>query len=374
MDCDLHTEFGSPAYLSEVVARACRDRAPMNGSFDLTYRCNFRCVHCYCGHLVGQTRSQAAEIETKQALGLLSEAARAGCLMLLLSGGEPLLREDFIQIYTAARRLGFVVTVFTNASLVTQAHVDTFEEYPPEMVEVSVYGATEATYERITGVPGSFRRTRRGIEQLMARGIRVGLKTMILRDNVDEIGAIEALARDLGLRFRLDPLITARLDGDQTPLEQRVDAQRAVYMELASGERRKDLRLFFRRQQAAGAPGTGRAGELYYCGAGIASFHIDPRGLMHPCLLSPAIAYNAVTMGFDAAWKAVTAATDDVTWDGAGGCSDCPTIDLCGYCPGVFALEKASPFRPPDYLCQLGEYRLRGIGAEEPEVAHVRAK
>jgi radical SAM protein with 4Fe4S-binding SPASM domain len=343
----------------------------MNGAFDLTYRCNLRCVHCYGGHLVGQTRSQAAELDTKQVVGLLSEAARAGCLMLLLSGGEPLLREDFVQVYTAARRLGFVVSVFTNASLVTQAHVDAFGEYPPEMVEVSIYGATEATYERITGVPGSFRRARRGIEQLMARGVRVGLKTMILRDNVEEITAIEAMARDLGVRFRLDPLVTARLDGDQTPLEQRVDAQRAVEVELASGGRRAEMGRFFRRQQAAGAPGTGKAGELYYCGAGIASFHIDPSGFMHPCLLSTAIAYNAVTMGFADAWKAVTTAIDDVTWDGAGGCSSCPTIDVCGYCPGVFALEKASPSQPPDYLCQLGECRLRGIGAEEPEVAHV---
>jgi radical SAM protein with 4Fe4S-binding SPASM domain len=345
----------------------------MNGSFDLTYRCNFRCVHCYGRHLVGQTRSHAAELETTQVVDLLSEAADAGCLMLLMSGGEPLMREDFIQVYTAARRLGMVVSVFSNASLVTQAHIDTFGEYPPEMVEVSVYGATEATYERITGVPGSFRRARLGIDRLLAGGVRVGLKTMILRDNVEEVADIEAFARDLGVRFRLDPLVTARLDGDPAPLEQRVDPQRAVEIELSSGTRRAELSRFFRRQQAAGVPGTGKAGELYYCGAGIASFHIDPHGFMHPCLLSPAIAYNAVAMGFATAWKAVTAAIDDVTWDGAGMCVDCPTIDLCGYCPGVFALEKASPSRPPEYLCQLGEYRLRGIGAEEPEVAHVRA-
>jgi radical SAM protein with 4Fe4S-binding SPASM domain len=345
----------------------------MNGSFDLTYRCNFRCVHCYGGHLVSQSRTEAGELDAKQAIGLLSEAADAGCLMLLLSGGEPLLREDFCEIYAVARRLGMVVSVFTNGSLVTKPHLDVFAEYPPQIVEVSIYGATEATYELITGVPGSFRRAWRGIEQLLDRGVRVGLKTMILRDNVEEVGAMEAIARDLGLRFRLDPLVTPRLNGDLTPLEQRVDPERAVDIELSSGKRRAELRRFFVRQRAAGTPGTGAPGELYYCGAGIASFHIDPHGFMHPCLMSPGITYNAANMGFAAAWEAVTAAIDHVTWDGAGGCADCPTIDLCGYCPGLFDLEQASPSQPPDYLCRLGDCRLRGIGVQEPEVADVKA-
>ena len=92
---------------------------------------------------------------------------------------------------------------------------------------------------------------------------------------------------------------------------------------------------------------------------------------MHPCLMSPAIAYNAGSMGFDGAWKAVTAAVDEATFEGAGRCTDCPDIVLCGYCPGLFVLEKASPSRPPDYACRLGENRLRAIGLKRPEVVHV---
>ena len=73
---------------------------PVSGAFDLTYRCNLRCVHCYCGHATAQSPAQGAELGTDEVLRLLAEAADAGCLQLVLSGGEPLLRRDFAQIYT----------------------------------------------------------------------------------------------------------------------------------------------------------------------------------------------------------------------------------------------------------------------------------
>jgi MoaA/NifB/PqqE/SkfB family radical SAM enzyme len=373
MDCGLQAEVGSPAHLAEVFGRVCRDRVPFGGTFDLTYRCNFRCVHCYAGHLAGQTPLQAAEIETEKVFGLLSAAADAGCLLLLLSGGEPLLREDFTEIYAHARRLGMIVTVFTNASLVAQTHLDVFAEYPPHMVEVSVYGATEAVYERVTGVPGSFRRSQRGIERLLDGGVRVGLKTMILRENADEIAGIEAFAQSLGLPFRLDPMVTPRLDGDPKPLSQRVEPQRAVDIEMSTGERRSEVARFLERQKAAIGPDPAPVSRLYRCGAGIASFHIDSRGYMRPCLMSVPIAYNTATLGFARAWKAVTVAIDQARWEGTGGCVDCPTILLCDYCPGLFELEQASPSQPPEYVCRLGESRQRAVGEVRPEVVHVGA-
>jgi radical SAM protein with 4Fe4S-binding SPASM domain len=373
MDCAPQAELGSSEYLSTVLGRVCKDRVPLSGAFDLTHRCNFRCVHCYTGHLAAQPRSQAAELSTKQVTELLAAATHAGCLMLLLSGGEPLLREDFIDIYKAAKRLGLIVTVFTNASLITQAHLDAFSEYPPHTVEVSVYAASDATYERITGARGSFGRVRRGIDQLMERGVRVSLKTMILRDNVDEVLAIEALARGLGVRFRLDPTITPRLNGDPKPLDQRVDPERAVAIEMATETRQSDMARFVERQKTSGGGATASTSRLYRCGAGIASFHIDPQGYMHPCLMSRAIAYNTSAMGFGPAWKAVTSAVDEAKWEGTGGCADCPNILLCGYCPGLFELEHASPSRPPEYVCRLGENRYRAVDPDRAEVVGVKA-
>jgi radical SAM protein with 4Fe4S-binding SPASM domain len=293
---------------------------------------------------------------------LLVEVADAGCLSLLISGGEPLLRRDFVDIYTAAVRLGMLVTVFTNATLVDQRIVTSFVEYPPRQVEISVYGATEATYERITGVRGSFARAIRGIRGLLDAGVRVGLKTMILRDNAHEIEAIEAWAEELGVRFRLDSLVTPRLDGNPAPLEQRVDPGTAVALELGNQKRLSDLISFRDRQSPI--PETS---SLYGCYAGLTLFHVDPTGVVHPCLMSQEIGLDALGLGFEAAWHSLVAAMGRLQRREDSECAACNLKVLCGYCPGLFALESGSPHVHSEYLCRLGSERL-GIIEETCEV------
>jgi radical SAM protein with 4Fe4S-binding SPASM domain len=371
MYCETPIPTCSTARMREIFSRAETQRVPASGSVDLTYRCNYRCVHCYLGHLASGSGSRAAEMSARQLTELLREASDAGCLLLLLSGGEPLLRADFVEIYRAAKKLGFVVTVFTNASLVSEQHLAVFQEFPPHMVEVSLYGATEATYETITGVPGSFRRAYHGVEALVGRGVRVGIKTMILRDNAHEIGELNAWASNHGLPFRMDPLVTPRLNGDLAPLLQRVEPWRAVEIELDERERRIELARMFTALGDLEAGSSAKGDRVYRCGAGVASFHLDAGGFMHPCLMSRRTAYNAATMGFCEAWEAVKKAVDKVTWDATSKCARCESITLCGYCSALLELEGASPSRPPEYLCRLGEARLRAICHEVSEVGSV---
>jgi radical SAM protein with 4Fe4S-binding SPASM domain len=297
---------------------------------------------------------------------------------VVLSGGEPLLRKDFVDIYLAAKRLGMIVTLFTNASLVNERLLGVFEEYPPHEVEVSVYGATERTYERVTGVPGSFAKVRSAIDLMLDRGIHVRAKTMILRDNADEIGALDRLAHELGIGFRVDPLISPRLDGDPCPLEQRVDPERAVEIEADVTGLLESLRHFLDEHVPGCTTGDGPDAatgghRVYLCGAGKASFHVDPEGWIRPCQMS-AVAFDSTTTGFEAAWKAVVSSIDEMKWEGTGGCADCPYIMLCGYCPGLFALENASPARPPEYVCRLGQGRYSRIARERLEISGVRVE
>jgi hypothetical protein len=90
--------------------------------------------------------------------------------------------------------------------------------------------------------------------------------------------------------------------------------------------------------------------------------------------MSPAIAYNTLAMGFSSAWEAVTVAVDAATCDGSAGCAVCPYIMVCGYCPGLFALEQASPSRPPEYVCRLGRGRALAVGLEQLGVTGVTAR
>jgi radical SAM protein with 4Fe4S-binding SPASM domain len=338
--------------MARFTGRAVSARVPVSGSFDLTYRCNLKCTHCYAGHLSSQTQSEAGELSTEAVLRLLSEAADAGCLSMLLSGGEPLLRTDFAEIYRGARRLGLIVTVFTNATLVTDAIVELFKEFPPRLVEVSVYGATDQTCAAVTGVAESHSRAWRGIRSLVDGGVRVGLKTMILRDNLHEVALLDQMARELGVSFRLDPLVTPRLDGDRSPLIQRVDPSTAVALELGTEKRMSDASLFVERQSAI-VPTT----DLYQCGAGAIGFHLDPQGVLRPCLMSRTVVFDAAALGFSTAWGSLTTLVGGLKRDETSECITCGWRTTCGYCPGLLALEDDPVQHSSSYICRLGEHR-----------------
>jgi len=200
----------------------------------------------------------------------------------------------------------------------------------------------------------------------------VGLKTMILRENVEEIDGMDALARELGVPFRLDPQVTPRLNGDLQPLEQRLDPERAVEVEMRVDAYRESMTEAYRDRQAEAGEQSRLANRIYLCGAGQTTFHVDPRGTVHPCIMSQ-IGYDAVSMGFGAAWHAIAGAVDAAICEGVNRCAGCADILLCGYCPGIFALEGASPAQPPGYVCRLGELRRRAVGSETMEVVGVNA-
>ena len=165
------------------------------------------------------------------------EAADLGAVWCLLTGGEPLLREDFADVFLGLKRLGLLVSVFTNACLVTPEHVELFRQYPPRDVEVSVYGATAATYEAVTRRPGSYDAFVRGLELLLAGGVHVRLKAMALRSNGHELDEIarfcRAHTRDY---YRFDPLLHLRFDGDPARNDE-IRGERLTPAEIVAFER-----------------------------------------------------------------------------------------------------------------------------------------
>jgi radical SAM protein with 4Fe4S-binding SPASM domain len=322
------------AYFREFFTRAEAARVPLAGSLELTRRCNLRCVHCYLGPQERVRRDARREMTTAQVLAILDQLVAAGCLSLLITGGDPLLRRDFPEIY----RL-----------------VELFQDLPPRVVEITLYGATAETYERITGVPGSYRRCLAGVRRLHKAGIRLGLKTMLMTVNSHELDAIEGLARSFGADFRFDPVLNACLDGDSGPLGLRVDAVQVVRLEFASQERRQRWVDFHARY-----PDIALSDRLYQCGAGETGFHVDAFGKLQPCLMIPGFSYNLMTGAFAEGWASV-GQVRQVRASHSNRCAACERRTYCGFCPGLLALETGDPQIASDYLCALGDARLRAI-------------
>ena len=201
---------------THVLARSPGARFPWAGQWELTCRCNLKCVMCYtdCFNTPAQIRQ---ELTTEEVIRILDELQEAGCVELTFTGGEPLARPDFMTIYEAAHRRGFFVTIFTNGTLITPSIADRWAEARPQSVEISLHGLSSAVFDGVTQVPGSLDRCRQGIALLMARRIPVVLKTVGLTMNWTEVLAVKQFADSLGpgVTWRFGQYLRERLGQDR---------------------------------------------------------------------------------------------------------------------------------------------------------------
>jgi radical SAM protein with 4Fe4S-binding SPASM domain len=340
-------------YLERFHTKVMQQRVPLSGSLDLTHQCNLRCVHCYLGNKGSRIASGKKELSTGQWIGLIDEFTDAGCLFLLMTGGEPLLRKDFAEIYSHAKKRGLLVTVFTNGTLIADEILRLFEDLPPQTVEITLYGAKDSTYESITGVKGSYQKCLGGIEKLLNSGINLILKTILMRPNHQEFWDIQKMAKEYGVRFRFDSAIFPSIDGDKTPIQLRVDPAEAVQKEFSDGERSAQWRDFFTRMQ-----GLPFSDTLYDCGAGLTTFHVDPYGWLKPCLMVQSLRYELSQGNFRMGWQNVMPKIREKKVDPDHPCARCERRLLCGYCPAFFHLENGAENICSEYLCAMGRHRL----------------
>jgi radical SAM protein with 4Fe4S-binding SPASM domain len=348
-----HALAHGKADVLRLQEKAVRQRLPLSGTLELTRSCNLRCVHCY---QASSRRGRPVELDTGRWLALIDEIVAAGCLNLLLTGGEPLLREDFGKVYRYARERGLLVTIFTNGTRVSREIVELFRDLPPVSVEISLYGASEEVYEAVTGVRGSYRRCLEGIDSLLAGGVNLSLKTVLMRRNIEELSAMEAMAEERGVKFRIDGGVFPGLDGDRGPLEERVPAAAVVEAEFADPARSGKWVEYLRKE------GGKRGGEeLYSCGAGLTSFHVLAEGRMTPCLMLTEPFFDLGEGSFVEGWETVLARFRELKAGPDYPCRSCGKRAVCGLCPAFFALESGREEEPSAFLCEIGDRRMEAL-------------
>ncbi len=337
--------------------RAYADRIPISATLELTSRCNLRCRHCYLGNQEEQHSKRSQERDTAAVLASLDEWAAAGCLYLLITGGDPMMRKDFAQVYRHARELGMLVTVFCDGILVTPAIIELFKELPPRKVEVSIYGSTPETYETVTRVPGSHANAWRGIRRLHDNGIRIGLKTVLMSLNKHELDAMRDQARELGVPFRYDSAIFPCLpDGSnqQAPLDLRVSPEEIVAHDLGDPDRRRQWQE--KIEATAKLPEDDR---LYTCGAGATSFYIDPFGNLSPCLMTTHYRYRQDGKAFREVWDTDLMEIRKKKKTGKKSCLTGGLRGACSHCPAFNFLETGDEEVESDHTRKTVELRMK---------------
>lgn len=341
------------------------------GSLDmeLTERCNNNCIHCYINLPVDDSVKKK-ELTTEEIKNILTEATYLGCLTVRFTGGEPLLREDFEEIYVFARKLGLKVLLFTNATLITPHLADIFFCIPPlKKIEISVYGMSKKSYETVTRTPGSFQAAMRGINLLLDRKIPFIVKAAFLPPNKGELDEFESWASatpwmDHIPRYSAFFNFRARRDSEE---KNRLIEKLRIPPEEVSQVMNRDRDRYLKIMKQFCAKFMKATGDnLFSCGLGHGGC-IDAYGNFQPCMLlrHPDYIYDLrsgslreAMVKFLPQFKEMKTNNPDYLTR----CGCCFLHGLCEQCPGKSWMEHGTLDTPVEYLCKVAHFQAMDLG------------
>jgi radical SAM protein with 4Fe4S-binding SPASM domain len=355
------------AFSGLVHERYLGRRAPMEVSIEVTRRCPLVCQHCYNNLPMGDMEARAQELTLAEHVRLLDELRDAGCLWLLYTGGEIFARRDFLDIYRAAKERGFLITLFTNGTLIDAKIADFLAEWPPFAIEITMYGATKGTYEQLTQIRGSFDRCMRGIQLLLERNVPLKLKTVPTTINKHEVYEMKRMAEeDFGVEFKFDPLLNPRVDCSAAPLAVRLQPEEVVALDYLDPKRRAEYRRLGEADLAERRAPTGPGDPVYFCGGGVSACAIDPTGRMSVCVISQQDTFEWRNGSFREGWDTFLHETRYKKKVQATRCDACQIQSLCSMCPANGELENGDKESPVDFLCQVAHLRAMALDLEVP--------
>ena len=353
-----------------LFAKAGNSGIPLSGTFELTSRCNLDCKMCYIHKRANDLAALRGEKTTAQWLSLAEECARAGTLMLLLTGGEPLIRSDFREIYSGCKKLGMMVSINSNASLMDERMMDALAKDPPSRVNITLYGASPATYGALCGDPTAYDRVIRAILGLQERGVSVKLNFSTTQFNRQDAPKVFRFAKEHQLPIQaatyMFPPIRACEQG--CVLTQRMTPRETAQAQIVYDRFRFSEEELKSRWQAqlegvmVPDPDTECQEfptERIKCRAGHTTFWVTWDGKLRPCGMMTEPNIDLEEGRFFDGWEKLRQAREEIMIPAK--CTSCKMGHVCDQCPALCYAETGSFTQAPDYMCQRTEAYLELI-------------
>ena len=345
--------------------KAKNTRTLLSLSLEITSRCNNNCVHCYINTPEKDVSSIRSELSFKQLTNIIDEACELGALWILFSGGEPLLREDFFDLYIYAKKKGMLVSVFTNGSLISPKHVKLFRSYPPRALEITVYGVTQSVHRRVTRAD-FFAKTMVGIDLLKQGSLPITLKAVAMKSNFNEMQQIfDFCEKNSDRPVRIDAFLNFRYDRNR-------QKNKLIQAERLSPEKFIEIDKLYKKKydalkkQCQGIDNNSvdpdQCDKLLRCAAGVNSCCISPNGTFTLCSLlnSDEFSYDLNNGSLKEAWEVFTPEIRNKrvsSFEYMNNCGSCDIFNICPYCAGSANLEGGNPVAQIPYFCEIGEKR-----------------
>lgn len=338
---------------------------PIAGNFELTARCNFNCPMCYVHQSAEQVAARGGELTTGQWLDIASAAQKKGMIFVLLTGGEPLMRKDFFEIYDGMKKLGLMISINSNGSMLQGEILERFLNDPPFRFNISLYGGSNETYAGMCGLP-VYDRVKENIRIMRKAGVVVSLNLSITPYNRNDLEQIyrDAVELDVNVRASSYMYPPVRINDEKYGSGNRLSASEAARCSVAWDELRFSEEEFAMRAQSMqhmveefreGCPVE--AGEGIRCRAGSTSFWVTWQGKMMPCGMMTTPVVYPLEVGFDEAWEQLRVMTREIKTPAQ--CGSCAYKDVCGVCAAVCYTETGRFDGVPSYVCQKTREQVR---------------
>ena len=317
--------------------------------FELTYRCNFNCRHCYIPQ--NYRKKTKEELKTKELFSILDQLKDIGCFYLGFTGGEPFIRQDMMDILWDAKRKGFEVIIYSNGSLIDEKIAEELVHLRPNKVDITIPAMSKDSFERITQMPGSHKKVFNAIDLLYKREVNLAFKSCVLRENEGEIEDIQKFADSLGALHRLDDILSPRLDGSKEPYKYRGRLLNANKLESSANLREstgEDIRV----DSCVNSENS----CLFKCGVGRSQVAITPFGELKMCLMidypkykildtknrKPKTKNQTQRLNLKEGWQRLKDMVLDIKPDKNYQCDRCELKPYCKWCPARGWLDRKS--------------------------------
>lgn len=350
-----------------LLNHAAQKRIPLSGVFEITARCNLSCHMCYIRH-DGTKEVLKAEKSTREWIDMGAQAAKAGTLFLLITGGEPLIRKDFREIYEALNKMGFHLILFTNATLIDEDFIKWISPIRPNKVGVTLYGASPETYQKVTGNAEGFYKTLNGLDLLLQEGITVELRNALTQGNVHEMDKIDEIAESRGFHLKHSYTLFKPVRGGKSGAEKvRLSPQQIKEISLKKLNIEPETQYPYDISHDAidNEPKTyhdhdntnakHKNYEAMNCMAGKSSYLISWDGKMAPCGLMQEPYTKPFSLGFQNAWEKLVGKIPAV--EAPEECNNCKYWPYCTVCPAKLQAETGSFKKLSPYICEMAKMK-----------------
>lgn len=345
-----------------ILQKAAAAQRPVNGTLELLPLCNMNCAMCYIRRDRSEVERGGGLRTVEEWIGLGEEMKKAGVLFLLLTGGEPLLFPDFQRLYLELKRMGMVLTINTNGTLLDEKWADFFGREKPRRINITLYGADERAYEELCHYPGGFERTMRGIRLLKERGVDVKINGSVTKENYKDVKRIYQIGRELEIPVHMDTYMLPGIRERGLAIEQQSrlapEAAAATELETVKTELGEEQFPFYvQRKIAQIENGPDIYPEGMTCMAGSCSFSVNWQGEMRPCVTIEEPSVPVFEIGFDAAWEKMTGGAKKFRLHTK--CVKCRLRPVCKTCVASAWLETGIYDGLPEYLCRYAKEYAR---------------